>query len=436
MGVGEGSRTDPVEPGASGADATSGPVDEEALLDEAIRQADQRLTTSLQKDELRRRRRRWWVLGGFAMTIMIVGVVTGMLLYGAGAKEAVTPGDARKAGALANRGWKLYLSEAFDEAADKFVSAVELDPRITKAWNGLGWSRFKLGQSKAAVEAFEKCIAMEADHAAARNGLGHICFNRGQYDQAEVHWILVADEASRTWWGLTKLYLLQGKFDQAARWAQKLAKEVPDDKLAKRMLAAAKAKRLDPKLRKEIEPSREEARTGSASFLIKDGFESGKQVPDGWESGAKIPGVSYVWDKETAFEGKASLCLSKTAKRYFPIAQWSRSVAHDGEPAKLEVAAQVKAKRMTKAVIDVQFMDARGRMLRHEWAAYIGAKKANDPPADHNWKRCTATVAVPKGTEEMVIALQVYGPGTVWFDNVTARYAGRRVGQKGKKTTP
>jgi len=75
-------------------------------------------------------------------------------------------------------------------------------------------------------------------------------------------------------------------------------------------------------------------------------------------------------------------------------------------------------------------------MLRHEWAAYIGAKKANDPPVDHDWKKCTATVAVPKGTDQLVIALQIYGPGTVWFDNVTARYAGRRVGQKGKKTTP
>jgi len=358
MGVGEGSRTDPVEPGASGADATSGPVDEEALLDEAIRQADQRLTTSLQKDELHRRRRRWWVLGGFAMTIMIVGVVTGMLLYGAGANETdatkeVAPADARKAGALASRGWKLYLSEAFDEAADKFESAVDLDPSIPKAWNGLGWSRFKLGQTEAAVEAFEKCIELEVDHAAARNGLGHICFNRGQYDQAESHWILVADEASGTWWGLTKLYLLQGKFDQAARWAEKLTKEVPEDKFAKRMLAAAKAKRLDAKLRKEIEPSRDEAGKASTSFLIKDGFESGKRVPEGWKSGLKIPGVSYVWDKKTAFEGKASLCLRKTAKRYFPIGQWSRSVPHDGEPAKLEVAAQVKAKEMTKAVIDV-----------------------------------------------------------------------------------
>ncbi len=434
MDVGEGSRTDPMEQGASGPDAPSGPVDEEALLDEAIRQADQRLTASLQKDELRRRRRRWWVLGGFAMTITIVGVVSAMLLYGAG--KAVTPADARKAAGLANRGWQLYLSEEFAEAAEKLEAAVELDPGISRAWNGLGWSWFRLGQSEAAVEAFEKCIALEVDHAAARNGLGHICFNRGQYDQAESHWILVADEAPGTWGGLAKLYLLQGKFDQAARWAEKLTKEVPDDEFAKRLLAAARAKRLDPKLRKEIEPSRDEAGKASTSFLIKDGFESGKEVPEGWESGLKIPGVSYVWAKKTAFEGKASLCLRKTAKRYFPIGQWSRSVPHNGEPAKLEVAAQVKAEQMTKAVIDVQFMDARRRMLRHEWAAYIGAKKASDPPVDHDWKRYTAKVAVPKGADELVIALQIYGPGTVWFDNVTARYVGKRAGQKGKKTTP
>jgi len=52
-----------------------------------------------------------------------------------------------------------------------------------------------------------------------------------------------------------------------------------------------------------------------------EGFETGGRAPVGWRSGSNIKGVEYIWDKNTAFKGKASLCLAKTAKRFFPIAQ-------------------------------------------------------------------------------------------------------------------
>jgi len=160
----------------------------------------------------------------------------------------------------------------------------------------------------------------------------------------------------------------------------------------------------------------------SDSFPLIDGFETGRVAPAGWRRGANVQGVRYVWDKKQAFEGEASLCLSKTAKRFFPVAQWSRRFEHNGTSQRLHVSARVKAKQAAKAVIDVQFLGADRKQSGHQWAAYIGAKTAGDPPANHDWKEYSGTVSIPEGTESIVIALQIYGPGTVWFDELKADY--------------
>ncbi|MBU0639667.1 MAG: hypothetical protein KKB50_12440 [Planctomycetes bacterium] len=152
------------------------------------------------------------------------------------------------------------------------------------------------------------------------------------------------------------------------------------------------------------------------------GFEEGDKAPSGWQQGAQVPGVTYIWDKKVGHKSKSSLCLKKTAKRFFPIAQWTQSVAHSGDSSKLALSALVKARQAHKAILDVQFLNADGKWS-HEWAAYIGAKKAGDEPASHDWKRYSGTLSIPKGTQKIVIGLQIYGPGTVWFDDVKAEYA-------------
>ena len=76
MGGGLGSRTN------DESDVRPASADEEALLDEAMQQADEWLVASLQREELRRRRRRRWALGGIAMTITVAAVVTGLILTG------------------------------------------------------------------------------------------------------------------------------------------------------------------------------------------------------------------------------------------------------------------------------------------------------------------------------------------------------------------
>lgn len=271
----------------NGSGAEPARADEEALLDEALQQADQRLVASLREDELRRRRRRRWAIGGIAMTITMVGIIAGLMLAGTDTK----PADASKG--------------------------------------------------------------------------------------------------------------------EATQFAEKKVHEI-------------KRNQKGSGINAQTAPA---SRPATQPLPISDSFEKGTRVPDGWRKGARIEGVNYIWDKKAAHEGKASLCLKKTANRFFPIAEWSRKVSHkDNESKQIKVNAWVKAKEARKAIIDVQFFKDEKNWDTHQWAAYIGEKGQGDKPADHDWKEYTGVVDIPAGTKEIGIGLQIYGPGTVWFDDLTVDY--------------
>lgn len=151
------------------------------------------------------------------------------------------------------------------------------------------------------------------------------------------------------------------------------------------------------------------------------GMEEGTGGPAAWGKGLQVAGVEQTWDRTTTHGGKASLCLKKTAQRYFPIAQWSQEITM--EPAdkvrKLRVRCWVKAQNVTKAIVDVTYQ---AKEAGHTWAAYIGQKQQTDPVATHDWKLYEGTVEVPAQTSKLGIGLQIYGPGTVWFDDLDVEW--------------
>jgi RNA polymerase sigma-70 factor (ECF subfamily) len=165
----------------------------------------------------------------------------------------------------------------------------------------------------------------------------------------------------------------------------------------------------------EKSPSPVPERTPSG-VLLHDDFEQPKE----WKRGASVEGVEYLWDQSQAYKGKASLSLKKTANKYFPIAQWQRVVPCSG-PAVLSVSVWIKAQEARKGTLDLQFLDSTGTMLGHEWAAYVGLKEASGPPATHDWREYKGTVNVPANTTAVIVALQIYGPGRVWFDELLVR---------------
>ena len=124
----------------------------------------------------------------------------------------VSLGDVERAASLSSDGWELWKVREYHQAAAKFEQAVKVDPESTNAWNGLGWSRFNGGESLAAEEAFKACLELEEAHSAGQNGLGQVYLLQRRYEKAETHLLKAAElQASAAWYGLTRLYLLEGK---------------------------------------------------------------------------------------------------------------------------------------------------------------------------------------------------------------------------------
>src|SRR5262249_1049004 len=99
------------------------------------------------------------------------------------------------------------------------------------------------------------------------------------------------------------------------------------------------------------------------NILLNPGMEEGDKAPEHWSQAADLEAVEYLGDRANGYKSKSSLCLHKGANRYFPIAQWYQIVERQGTKGKLEVSAQVKAEKATKATIDVIFLDEKDEMM-------------------------------------------------------------------------
>lgn len=156
-----------------------------------------------------------------------------------------------------------------------------------------------------------------------------------------------------------------------------------------------------------------------ANLLQNPSFEDG---PNSWGTGGTPETVEYtVSDKGGVNETQAAR-IRKTANKYFPIAEWTQRIEYDGKSPAIEVSAQVKTQEARKAVLDVLFLDEKDEWIKHEWAAYIGDQSDDPQPLTHDFKEYKGTVAIPPNTKTIVIGLQDYGPGDVWFDDVQAVY--------------
>jgi tetratricopeptide (TPR) repeat protein len=155
---------------------------------------------------------------------------------------------------LAKEGWQLWQSRKLAEAEMKFKEALQLAPGDANAWNGLGWATFNAGNSSDAEKAFQKAISLEPTQPGALNGIGQIDLSRGKYDEAETWLLKAAPQAPAAWFGLARVYLLEGKFEAAETWAQKIVDSGQADETAKKMLEAAKDKKLSKDLQSIIEP--------------------------------------------------------------------------------------------------------------------------------------------------------------------------------------
>ena len=166
-------------------------------------------------------------------------------------------------------------------------------------------------------------------------------------------------------------------------------------------------------------------KTDDPKTLLKATFDNPTKptdAPEGWTR-QKAAGVSLEWRGTKELPTDGGLILKKTKQSFFPIASWKTRLPHTNAAAKsITLSADVQAQKARKAVLDVLFLDANGEWIQHEWAAYIGEKKAGDRSAQHAAKSYSGTVKIPEGTAFIELSVQMYGPGAIAVDNVTAVY--------------
>jgi Tetratricopeptide repeat len=248
-------------PDRIGAAATPPNSNENTRLDLAMQKADDLLFNSLKQDESRRRRRMvFWT--GVSIALAIVAVVVVLIIHFAAslptANISASSPQSLDASELTTNGWQLWQHQQYVDAADVFSQAVKINPQLTNAWNGLGWSRLNSGDSDGALAAFQKVLALEPTHPAALNGVGQIYFSRSEFDKAEPVLLKAAPNASASWWALAKLYLLESDWSRAEKYAQMIVDSGqvtgPDLAGVNAMLAAARNQALPNDLREKIAP--------------------------------------------------------------------------------------------------------------------------------------------------------------------------------------
>ncbi|MEM9940444.1 MAG: hypothetical protein AAF939_02565 [Planctomycetota bacterium] len=150
-------------------------------------------------------------------------------------------------------------------------------------------------------------------------------------------------------------------------------------------------------------------------LLLADDFEVGDASPSDWIQGPKVEGVKHIYDSESGFKGERCLGFEKSIERYLPVAFWSRQLTIEKQEA-IQVSTAIKAENAYKAVVAAYFYDENKKLISFSWLAFVGAKQVGDDPVSHDWKNYVGEAKVPAGTKSMEIALQMWGPGKVWFD--------------------
>ena len=104
-------------------------------------------------------------------------------LAGCGDDDDVTGSDATD---LVSEGWLEYGAGHYEDAIDKYLEALELEEESVsaEAYNGIGWSRMRLGQLSDSIDSFKKAVSRDPSNADAHAGLAGVYLADGDYEKA------------------------------------------------------------------------------------------------------------------------------------------------------------------------------------------------------------------------------------------------------------
>ena len=90
--------------------------------------------------------------------------------------------DARS---IYKEGFALFARGENEAAIERYRQAIEADPGLSIAWNGLSMALAKQGDLDAAIEAAEKLIELEPEDPLSHTNLSRILMQKGLIPEAE-----------------------------------------------------------------------------------------------------------------------------------------------------------------------------------------------------------------------------------------------------------
>ncbi|HTQ09442.1 MAG TPA: M56 family metallopeptidase [Fimbriimonadaceae bacterium] len=154
------------------------------------------------------------------------------------------------------------------------------------------------------------------------------------------------------------------------------------------------------------------------NVVVNGGFENGAQNWTRRSLGVESD-IPIDIDQQTYHSGKASLRFMKTDNTFFPIATMDQDLPWDGKTQFVKISAWIKAENAKKFTLALdQDHGAKGR----QWAAYVGDRTSSSGSVTHDWQQYKATLKIAEGTRSVGLSLQMYGPGTIWIDDITASF--------------
>ncbi len=94
-------------------------------------------------------------------------------------------GSESDAKAIYKQGFSHFVKNEVDEAIALYQQAIEMEPGLAIAWNGLSMALAKKGALEEAVEAAEKLVALEPDDPLSHTNLSRILMQKGMIPEAE-----------------------------------------------------------------------------------------------------------------------------------------------------------------------------------------------------------------------------------------------------------
>lgn len=96
-----------------------------------------------------------------------------------------TTGGPSPARALYKRGFDHFANDRLEQAIDLYHEALEIDPELAIAWNGLSLAYRQRGDLDAAIDAGRRLIELEPDDPLSHTNLSILYMRRGMIEEAE-----------------------------------------------------------------------------------------------------------------------------------------------------------------------------------------------------------------------------------------------------------